>query len=173
MFFCLRPTLVLSSKFMPRYPKKSLLFSAQQTRTFPCPVEGCRTQVRSHWGFTQHVRAIHPGIVDLQYPADEDIPVPSQFPSSDVDQSHQTSSPQAPPSLNAFLHDEPDIHWQPETHFSDQGGPPNFDSDGNAEPLPVDLDPSEHPADTTEFHPLINGTYSINYYIILQLNELL
>ena len=127
---------------MPRYPKKSILFPAQQT--FSCPVQGCRKQVRSHWGFTKHVRAIHPGM-DLQYPGNEGQLV--QIPSSDVD---QISSP--PPSLNAFSQDE-------RTPFSAE---PNLD--------PSEVDESV-PADSTEFHPLINGMY-INYYIIFQyLNE--
>ena len=93
--------------------------------------------------------------MDLQYPGNDDISI--HLPSSDVD---QTSS--APPSPNA--------------HFSDRGHS-DFNLDGDAEPI---LDPSVRdsgdegsvPADSTEFHPLINGMY-INYYIILQLlNEL-
>ena len=125
---------------MPRHSKKSILFPTQQT--FPCPVQGCRTQVRSRWGFTQHVGAKHPGM-DLQYPGNEGELV--QFPSSDID---QISSP--PPSPNAFFQDEPD--W----------GPSDFDLDGNAAPIPADLDFSESnlrdvAADSTEFHPFING----------------
>jgi hypothetical protein len=140
---------------MPRCPKKSL--STQQT--FQCPVEGCRTQVRSRWGFTQHVSAKHPGL-DLQYPGDEGEFNLVQFPSSDIG---QTSSP--PPSPNAFSQDEADVHFR-------ISGPQasDFDSDGDAEPIPADLDSSESgvgdeqsiPADYTEFHPLINGMY-INY----------
>jgi hypothetical protein len=148
---------------MPRYPRESILFPTQQT--FPCPVQGCRTQVRSHWGFTQHVGANHPGM-DLQYPGNEGKLV--QFPSSDID---QTSSP--PPSPNAF----PQDHNEPDFQVSDWG-PSDFDLDGNAEPIPADLDSSESdlgdersvPADSTEFHPLINGMY-INYIILQLLNE--
>jgi len=64
-FFQVGP--ISNSGLMPRYPRKSLVFPTQQT--FPCPVQGCRTQVRSHWGFkfTQHVGAKHPGM-DLQMP---------------------------------------------------------------------------------------------------------
>ena len=130
-----------SSKLMPRCPKKS---TTQQT--FPCPVQGCRTQVRSRWGFTQHVGAKHPGM-DLQFSGNEGEFQVVQFPPSD----DQTSSP--PPSLNAFSQNEPDIHFQVSDH-----GPSDFDLDGNAEPIP---------ADSTEFHPLINGMYII--YIILQI----
>ena len=130
-----------SSKLMPCCPKKS---TTQQT--FPCPVQGCRTQVRSRWGFTQHVGAKHPGM-DLQFSGNEGEFQVVQFPPSD----DQTSSP--PPSLNAFSQNEPDIHFQVSDH-----GPSDFDLDGNAEPIP---------ADSTEFHPLINGMYII--YIILQI----
>jgi hypothetical protein len=136
---------------MPHYPKKS--FPTQQT--FPCPVEGCRTQVGSHWGFTQHVGATHAGM-DLQYPGDEGEFF--QFPSSDID---QTSS--RAPSLNAFSQDELDIH---------------FNLNGDTESIPADLDSSESdlgdersvPAYSTEFHPLINGT-NISYIILQLLNE--
>jgi hypothetical protein len=106
--------------------------------------------------------------MDLQYPGNEDELV--QFPSLDVD---QTSSESPPSSPNAFSQDEPDIH----THFSDWS-PSDFDLDANAEPIPANLDPSDHglgdegsvPADSTDFHPLINGMY-INYHVILLLNE--
>jgi hypothetical protein len=148
---------------MPRYPKKSTLLPTQQT--FPCPVQGCRTQVRSRRGFTQHVGAKHPG-TDLQYPGNEGEFVP--FPPSDI---NQTSSP--PPSPNALSQDEPDIHFR----FSDRD-PSDFDLDDDAEPIPADLDTSESdlgdersiPAASTEFHPLINGMY-INYIILQLLNE--
>jgi hypothetical protein len=135
---------------MPRYPKKSKSFSTQ--RTFPCPVQGCRTQIRSQWGFTQHIRANHSGM-DLQYPGNEDGLV--QFPSSDID---ETSSP--PPSRNPFSQDEPNIHFQ----VSDCG-PSDFNLNGNT----VDLvnEPSV-PADSTEFHPFINGM-CINYIILQRL----
>jgi hypothetical protein len=134
---------------MPRHSKKSILFPTQQT--FPCPVQGCRTQVRSRWGFTQHVGANHPGMV-LQYPGNEGELV--QFPSSDIDQISSPASP--PPSPNAFFQDEPDIH------FRSDWGPSDFDLDGNAAPIPADLDFSESDlgdvaADSTEFHPFING----------------
>jgi hypothetical protein len=109
-------------------------------QTFPCPVQGCRTQVRSRWGFTQHVRAKHPGM-DLQYPGNEYDYV--QLPSSDLDRSSSPAFP--PPSPNAYSQGEPDIHFQ-----GSDLGPCDFDLDGNAEPIP---------ADSTEFHPLINGMY--------------
>ena len=141
---------------MPRHPKK---ISTQLI--FPCPVQGCRTQVRSCWGFTQHVRANHPASgMDLQYLGLENEVKFVQPPSSDVDQS---SSPPL----------------SPHTHFqvSDQG-PSDFDSDSNAGLIPVDLDPLESDlgdgrsvlADSTEFHPLINGMY-INCVILQLLNE--
>ena len=154
---------------MPRYPKKSTLFSTQPTQqTFPCPVEGCRTRVRSRWGFTQHLRANHPGM-DIQYPLAENEGNSVEVPSSDID---QTSSESPPPSPNTFsqLEDEPDTGNH--ARFSDWG-PADFDLDGNTEPVPADLDPSEHdlkdeesvPAASIEFHPLINGMY-INYVIL-------
>jgi hypothetical protein len=94
--------------------------------------------------------------MDLQYLGNEDLSI--QLPSSDVDQA--SSAPSSP--------NQPDIH----AHFSDRGHS-DFNLDGNAEPV---SDPSECnsgdegsvPADSTEFHPLVNGMY-INYYIILQL----
>ena len=127
----------------------------------------CCTEVQSRWGFTQHVGVYHPRM-DLQYPGDEDELI--QFPTLDV---NQTSSP--PPSPNAFSQGEPDIH----ALFSDSR-PSDFDLDSNAEPIPADLDPLEHdlgdkgsvPADSTEFHLLINGMY-INYIILQLLNEYL
>ena len=132
---------------MPRHPKKS------NQRTIPCPVQGCCTEVRSSWGFTQHIVAFHPGM-DLQYPGEEDKLV--ELPSSDID---QTSSPPLAPSLNI------------PTHFSDS------DFTG-AIPSDLNLDPSEHysgdeasiPAASIDFHTLINGTY-INYVILQLLNE--
>ena len=145
---------------MPRRPKKSI----PTRQTLPCPVQGCCTQVQSRWGFTQHVGANHPGM-DLQYLGNEGESV--QFPSSDID---QTSSP--PLSLNAFSQDEPDIHFR-----ASDWGPSDFDLDDDAEPIPTNLDSSESdlgdgsvPADSTEFHPLINGMY-INYIILQLLNE--
>ena len=36
---------------MPCHLKKS------NQQTFPCPVQGCHTQVRSSWDFTQHIEA--------------------------------------------------------------------------------------------------------------------
>ena len=146
---------------MPRYPKKSKSFPTQQT--FPCPVQGCRTQVRSHWGFTKHVRAKHSGM-DLQYPGTDSDNRLAQFFSSDID---ETSSP--PPSPNPFSQDELNIPLQ----VSDFG-PSDFNLDSNS----ADLDSSESdsgneqsvPADSTEFHPLINGMY-INYIILQLLNE--
>lgn len=139
---------------MPRRPKKSKIFPIQQT--FPCPVQGCRTQVRSRWGFTQHVGSIHPGM-NLQYPVNEGEYF--QSPYSDI---VQTSSP--PPSPNAFSQDEPD-HFR----FSDWDRPSDFELDGNNEPIPAHLDPSESDlgsvaADSTEFHPLINGMLSITLF---------
>jgi hypothetical protein len=111
--------------------------------------------------------------MDLQYPGlgNEDQFV--QPPSSDVNQS---SSP--PLSPNAFSQDEPDAVY---THFQVSDQEPSasdFDSDGNAK---ADLNPFETPsrsdlgdgsvlADSTEFHPLINGTY-INCVILQLLNE--
>ena len=110
---------------MPRRPKKSL-FPTQQT--FPCPVQGCRTQVRSRWGFTQHVRANHHGM-DLQYgqyPENEGELV--QFPSSDG------NSESPPPSPNAFLQFE-----EPDLRFSESDWrPSDLDLGGNAEPIPLD-----------------------------------
>jgi hypothetical protein len=94
--------------------------------------------------------------MDLQYPGNEDNSV--QFPSSDID---RTSSESPPPSPNAFS--QADIH----ARLSDLS-PSNFDLDGNMEPIPADLDPSERDSDSslgdeestsTEFHPLINGMY--------------
>jgi hypothetical protein len=159
---------------MPRNPKKSILLSSTH-RTFPCPVQGCRTQVRSRWGFTQHVRANHPAGLDLQYPlaGNEGNLVP--IPSSDIDQT-SSDSELPPPSPNAFsqLEDEPDNH----ARFSDWGpSDADFDLDGNTEPIPADLDLSEHDlgdeesvaATSTEFHPLINGMYLNSSYVILQL----
>lgn len=147
---------------MPRNPKNSTLFSTQPT--FACPVQGCRTQVRSRWGFTQHVGANHPGM-NLQYPGNEGEFF--QLPSSD----DQTSSP---PPLNALSQDEPDI----DVRVSDWGDRSDFDLDGDAESIPAHLDPLESdigdeqsvPADSTEFHPLINGMY-INYIILQLLND--
>ena len=112
---------------MPRSSKK---ISTQQT--FPCPVQGCRTQVRSRWGFTQHVGANHHGM-DLQYPGNEGEFI--QFPSSDID---QTSTPPSPLPPNAFFQDEPDIHF-PGSDWS----PSDFDLDAVAEPIPAELDPLE------------------------------
>lgn len=88
--------------------------------------------------------------MDLQYPGNEGELV--QLPSSDID---QISAP--PSSPNAFFRDEPD------NHFRSDWGPSDFDLDGNAAPIPADLDFSESDlggnvaADSTEFHPLING----------------
>jgi hypothetical protein len=153
---------------MPRYPKKSIFVSTQQT--FPCPVQGCRTQVRSHWGFTQHVQANHSGM-DLQYPGTEDRLGSVQFPSSDVD---ETSSP--PPSPNPFSQDEANIHFR----FSDWG-PSDINMDGNRDTADLDSSdsdlgneqsvPSPSPADSTEIHPFINGMYinCVIYIILLQL----
>jgi hypothetical protein len=101
--------------------------------------------------------------MDLQYLGNDGEFV--QFPSSDIDQ----TSP--PPPLNAFSQDERDIQFQLEV--SDWGGPSDFDLYGNAESIPADIDPSESdlgdersvPADSTEFHPLINGMY-INCIIL-------
>ena len=45
--------------------RNQYLFSTQLT--FPCPIQGYRTQVQSCWGFTQHVGANHSGM-NLQYP---------------------------------------------------------------------------------------------------------
>lgn len=143
---------------MPRYPKKSVLFSIQPT--FPCPVQGCRTQVRSGWGFTQHIGANHPGL-NLQYLGNEGEFF--QLPSSDIDQTI------SPPPLSQY---EPDIDFR----VSDRGD--SSDLDGNAESIHAHLDPLESdigdelsvPADSTEFHPLINGKY-INYFILQLLND--
>ena len=142
---------------MAHRPKKS----TPTRQTLPCPVQGCHTQVRSCWGFTQHVGANHPGI-DLQYKGNEGESV--QFPLSDID---QTSPPPPPP--NAFSQEEPDIHFR-----ASDWGPSDFDLDDDAKPIPTNLDSSESdlgdgsvPADSTEFHPLINSMY--NNYIILQL----
>ena len=74
---------------MPHHLKKS------NQQTFPCPVQGCCTQVRSSWGFTHHIEAKHPGM-DLQFPGKENKLV--VLPLSDID---QTSSPPPPPSPNA------------------------------------------------------------------------
>ena len=106
--------------------------------------------------------------MDLQYPGNEGKFV--QFPSSDID---QTSSP--PPSPNAFSQNEPDTYFR----VSDcQTDPSDFDLDGDGEPIPADLNSSESdrpsvqvPADSTEFHPLINGRY-INYIILQLLKQL-
>lgn len=141
---------------MPRYPKKSLLLPTQPT--FPCPVQGCRTQVRSSWGFTQHVGAKHPGL-DLQYPGYERDFVQLELPSSDSIM--HTSSPGPPLSPNPFS--PHDIRVS-----ASDWDPSDFDLD-DAEPIPVNLDPSESdlgslPADSTEFHPLINGMLSITLY---------
>jgi hypothetical protein len=97
-------------------------------------------------------------MMDLRYPGNERELV--QFPSSDID---QTSS--LPPSPNVFSQDEPDFRF-PDSQSD--WGPSDFDLpvDGNAEPIPADLDWDEQsvPADSTEFHPLINGMY-IKYII--------
>ena len=130
---------------MPRCPEKPILSPTQQT--FPCPVQGCRTQVRLRGGFTQHVRAKHPGM-DLQYPRNECDFI--QLPSSDLDRSSSPASP--PPSPNAYSQGEPDIQFQ-----GSDLGPCDIDLDGNAEPIP---------ADSTEFHPFINGMY-FNYIVII------
>lgn len=132
---------------MPRYPKKSTLFPTQQT--FPCPVAGCRTQVRSSWGFSQHVNADHRGM-DLQYPGNEGDLV--QFPSSDI---VQTSSPQLSP--NAFSSDHFGVYnWDPFDF--------DLDGRGDASANPSESDLESVPADSTEFHPLINGMLSITLF---------
>lgn len=159
---------------MPR-PKKSNLPPTRQT--FSCPVQGCRTQVRSRWGFTQHVTANHHGM-NLQYPGNEDEPI--QFPSSDLD---QTSSPASPPPLappNTFSQDELQTGFHTHSQVSDWD-PSDFNLEGNAEP--IDLDPSESELGNdlegsdsdsvlahTEFHPLIKGM-CINSVILQHLNE--
>jgi hypothetical protein len=96
--------------------------------------------------------------MDLQYPGNEGELV--QFPSSDIE---QTSSPQ--PSPNALPQDESD-HFQ----VSDWD-PSDFDLDADAEPIPANLHPSESDsgsvlpaADSTEFHPIINGMLSITLF---------
>jgi hypothetical protein len=97
--------------------------------------------------------------MNLQYPGNEGEFF--QLPSSD----DQTSSP--PPASNALSQDEPDI----DVRVSDWGDRSGFDSDldGDAESFLAHLDPLESdigdeqsvPADSTEFHPLINGMLSI------------
>jgi hypothetical protein len=141
---------------MPRRPKKSIISPTQQT--LPCPVQGCRTQVRSRWGFTQHVQAKHPGM-DLQYPGNECDFI--HLHSSDLDQSSSPASP--PPSPNGYPQDEPDagIHFRGSDSGPSDSGPVDFDLDENAEPVS---------ADSTEFHPLINGMY-INYFCFLNTNS--
>lgn len=87
--------------------------------------------------------------LQLEYPGNE-----VQFPSSDID-SDQTNSLPLAPSPNTFSQDEPDIRadW----------GPADFDLNGNAEPIPDDLErdlgneEESVPATSTEYHPLING----------------
>jgi len=101
--------------------------------------------------------------MDLQYPGNEDEFV--QPPSSDI---YQTSSP--PPPLNAFSQAESDI-------LSANNWGPDLELDGDTEPIRADLDPSggdlgdeqSVPADSTEFHPLINGMSRYINYNILQL----
>ena len=99
IFFNPSPTLLVPSRnLMPRNPKKS---TSSTQQTFPCPAQGCRTQVQSSWGFSQHVNSAHHGMI-LQYPGNEGELV--QFPSSDI---VQASSPQpASPCQNAFSQDE-------------------------------------------------------------------
>ena len=84
-----------------------------------------------------------------------------QFPSSNID---QISSPSSSP--NAFSQDEPNIDFP----VSDWD-PSDFDLDGGAETIPVDLPSSSESdlGDSTEFHPLINGMY-INYFTLQLLN---
>ena len=130
---------------MPRCPKTSTLSPTQ--KTLPCPVQGCRTQVRSRWGFTQHVQAKHPGM-DLQYPGNKCDFI--QLPSSDLDQSSSPAS--SPPSLNRYSQEKLDIGIHSDSGHCD------FDLDDNAEPIS---------ADSTEFHPLINGMYFNNIIIII------
>jgi hypothetical protein len=104
--------------------------------------------------------------MNLQYPGNELEGKIFQPLSSD----DQTSSP---PPLNALSQDEPDI----DVRVSDWGDRSDFDLDGDAESIPAHLDPLESnigdeqsvPADSTEFHPLINGMY-INYIILQLLN---
>src|ERR1700735_926668 len=102
---------------MPCRPKKSTSFPIKPT--FPCPVQGCRTQIRSRWGFTQHIQAKHPGMV-LKYPENEEELV--QIPSSDV---NQTSS--LPSSPNTFSQNELDLD---SIRLGSDQGP--FDFDDNA-----------------------------------------
>lgn len=153
---------------MPRNSKKSTIDPTQQTRTFSCPVQGCRTQIRSCWGFTQHVRVNHPGM-DLQYPGlgNEDKSAQSS-PSSD----HQTSSPPLASSPNTFFQDD-------HAHDFTDWGVSDYDLDGDSEPIPTasdslpvtEHDSGDDPAVSTEFHPHINGMY--NNYVILVTVQLL
>jgi len=85
--------------------------------------------------------------MDLQYPGNECDFI--QLPSSDLDQSSSPASPL--PSPNGYSQDEPD------TGIHSDSGPCDFDLDDNTEPIS---------ADSTEFHPLINGMY-FNYIIII------
>jgi hypothetical protein len=85
--------------------------------------------------------------MDLQYPGNDCDFI--QLPSSDLSQSSPPASP--PPSPNGYPQDEPD------TGIHSDSGPHDFDLDDNAEPIS---------ADSTEFHPLINGMY-FNYIIII------
>ena len=104
--------------------------------------------------------------MDIQYPLAENGGKLVQVPSSDIDQTSSESPPPSPKTTFSQHEDEPDNH----ARFSDWG-PANFDLDGNTEPVPGDLDPSnsEHdlgdeesvPSASIEFHPLINGMYSI------------
>jgi hypothetical protein len=81
---------------------------------------------------------------------------------------HQMTRPALPPpASNALSQDEPDIN----VRVSDWGDRSGFDSDldGDAESFLAHLDPLESdiwdeqsvPADSTGFHPLINGMLSI------------
>ena len=89
--------------------------------------------------------------MNLQYPGNECDFI--HLPSSDLDQSSSPASPPPPPpSPNGYSQDEPDFHFG-----GSDLGPGDLDLDGNAEPIP---------ADSTEFHPLINGMY-FNYINII------
>ena len=146
-------------------PRISVSFSSEQT--FPCPVEGCRTQIQLQGGFTRHVEAKHPGSM-LEYHGNNlrvDI-----FFFSDAE---NTSSPPTSPTglskdhLSPFFEDDYPLDF-------------NFNNDEDAPVVNLGhsnsnlVDEEFIPVASSQYHPLINGIYYLCYFITaVKMNECL
>ena len=146
-------------------PRTSVSFSSKQT--FPCPVEGCCTQIQLQRGFTRHVKAKHPGSM-LEYPGNN-LEV-DRFLSSDAE---NTNSP--PTSPNGLSKD----HLSP---FFEDDYPLDFNFNNDEDTPAVNLGHSNSssvdeefiPVASSQYHPLINGIYYLFYFITaVKMNECL